>query len=379
MMLMEDKRLVSIDWIRFIACFMVMLVHSIEPFYLGGDGTYIYRFRDAVWVTALGSALRSCVPLFVVISGYLLLPVKGPSVTFYKKRFLRVAVPLIVWLLLYAIVPQYGSSFSWEAVTRNLTRCIFNFPEAAGHLWFVFMILGVYLIMPVISPWLEKCSRQAEEVFLLVWAFTAILPFFRMSALNSFGLPEVYGEANWNLFGSFYYISGFIGYAVLGHYFRTWAGKDSVKNLLLKVLPLAVIGYAISAAWFWANMPKAFPVNHPIDLAVKMETGWGFCSMGTLMLTLAIFMVLRRIRSAGRFYRAVVLPISRLSYGMYLMHIFILNMVFPLVSRVMTHFFYGFFGYPALVMFGTALGTFVLSWGVAKVISLVPGGKYVIG
>ena len=368
---LEKPREIWIDWMRVCACLMVMVVHATEPFYLGGDGSLILTRTDAFWASFFDSLVRCCVPLFLVASSYLQFPLHYPTGEFLRRRAVRIGIPFLVWTVIYAL--------AWGEPVQNFKDLLFNFNYAAGHLWFVFMILGVYLIMPVISPWLEKCSRQAEEVFLLVWAFTAILPFFRMSALNSFGLPEVYGEANWNLFGSFYYVSGFIGYAVLGHYFRTWAGKDSVKNLLLKVLPLAVIGYAISAAWFWANMPKAFPVNQPIDLAVKMETGWGFCSMGTLMLTLAIFMVLRRIRSAGRFYRAVVLPISRLSYGMYLMHIFILNMVFPLVSRVMTHFFYGFFGYPALVMFGTALGTFVLSWGVAKVISLVPGGKYVIG
>ena len=33
---MERKREIWIDWLRVIACFLVMVTHSCEPFYLGG-------------------------------------------------------------------------------------------------------------------------------------------------------------------------------------------------------------------------------------------------------------------------------------------------------------------------------------------------------
>ncbi len=45
---------------------MVIFVHSIEPFYLDADGTYIASSGDALWVTLLDSAARCAVPLFVL-------------------------------------------------------------------------------------------------------------------------------------------------------------------------------------------------------------------------------------------------------------------------------------------------------------------------
>ena len=101
-------RIVFLDYLRFIACFMVIFVHCIEPFYLGGEGTFIRNHTDAAWATFLDSALRAAVPLFLMASSYLLFPLKYDTATFFRKRFVRVCIPLIIWTLLYALVPFCG-------------------------------------------------------------------------------------------------------------------------------------------------------------------------------------------------------------------------------------------------------------------------------
>ena len=64
-------REVWIDWMRVAACLMVFVVHSTEPFYLGGDGSLILTRTDAFWASFFDSFVRACVPLFVVASSYL--------------------------------------------------------------------------------------------------------------------------------------------------------------------------------------------------------------------------------------------------------------------------------------------------------------------
>jgi len=59
-----EAREVWIDWLRVAACFMVMIVHSTEPFYLGGEGSRILTHSDAVWASFFDSFVRACVPLF---------------------------------------------------------------------------------------------------------------------------------------------------------------------------------------------------------------------------------------------------------------------------------------------------------------------------
>ena len=61
----ENNRVAFLDWTRFVACFMVMLVHSIEPFYLGDGGTLIGTRGDAIWCTVINSALRVAIGVAV--------------------------------------------------------------------------------------------------------------------------------------------------------------------------------------------------------------------------------------------------------------------------------------------------------------------------
>lgn len=373
MMTQNAPRVVFLDWLRAIACFMVMLVHSIEPFYLGGpDGTYIASLSDAFWVTFINSALRPAVPLFVLASSYLLFPIKTDTPTFFRRRFVRVLVPLLVWSLLYACVPMIGQGGDVDVI-GNLKTLVFNFMMHSGHLWFVYMLIGVYLLMPLISPWAEKVSRNEERAFLCLWAFTTLIPLLRPAAMALTGSSEVWGECPWNEFGTFYYVSGFIGYLVLGHYFRTHVGELSWKKTLAVAIPFWLAGYAVTFGGFWAVMPRelGFPISAPYQTAVDMEITWNFSTFGVMMQTVAYFLILRKITASGRFYEKAVLPVSRLSYGVYLMHMFVLIPVFAWVNS---------WGIATpLVMILTAVITYLTCILLTRLIAFLPESRYIIG
>lgn len=369
----DRNRIVFLDWLRFIACFMVMLVHCIEPFYLGGpEGTYIASKGNALWVTLLNSALRPAVPLFVLASSYLLFPLKTDAGSFFRRRFVRVVIPFVIWSLLYAFVPMIGSGGEID-IAGNLKSLPFNFVmTSSGHLWFVYMLLGVYLLMPLLSPWIEKVSRKEERIFLYVWALTTILPLLRPVAQAITGSANLWGECPWNPYGTFYYISGYIGVIVLGHYIRTYAGDVSWKKTLSYAVPFWLVGYAVTAGGFWHFMPResGFPISAPYETAVTMETTWNFCTFGVIMQTVAYFLVIRKFTSSGWFYRHIVLPISRLSYGMYLMHIFVLTPVFGWVST---------WGIPTgCVIILSALMTYVICGLIARLLSFLPKSEYLV-
>lgn len=364
----DNSRIVFLDWMRVIACFLVMLVHSIEPFYLGGEGTLVQTQSDALWVTGINSALRVCIGLFVMASSYLLMPLRYDTTTFFSKRIVRVLIPFVIWSLLYAFFFPWGKDGA--AVVTSLRQLLFNIDMSAGHLWFVYMLLGVYLVMPMFSPWFERATKREEQAVLIVWAFTTLVPFLRKAAVALTGSADLWGEANWNEFGTLYYVSGFLGFVVLGHYFKTYVGKLTWKKILAIALPLWLVGYAISFGWFWSRIPTDYPVEGPIDLAVDWEQSWRFCSTGVVMQVVAVFLLLRRITASGAFYHRIVLPISKASYGMYLMHMFILLAVFPWFNSL----------YTPLHMVACALTTFVFSALVALLLQKVPKiGKYLAG
>ena len=371
------ERIVFLDWLRVLACLMVILVHCTEPFYLGDGGTLITSEANAVWSTLIDSPLRSAVPLFVLTSSYLLFPVKGETRTFLKRRFTRVGIPFLFWLLFYAFVPAIGSSLSDYSFSENLKHLLLNFPDAGGHLWFLYMLLGVYLFMPMLSPWVEKLSKRGEEWFLALWLLTTLLPYLRRIALEVYGLPEVWGEASWNEFGILYYFNGFIGYVVMGHYFKKYIPELTWKKTLSLALPLWIVGYAIVAGGFWYLMPKGFPIHESIDLAKDMETTWTYCSLGVVMTTVAYFLIARKFTADGTIYKHLIVPLSKLSYGIYLVHIFLLGWIFGMVSdwfSAMNPWIA-----PPFIIMCSAVLTFAAAAIVTKLISYLPGHRYIIG
>ncbi len=366
----QTQRIVFLDYLRVIACFMVILVHSVEPFYLGGQGTLIASWDAGFWSTVIDSALRAAVPLFLMASSYLLFPVKEATSSFFKRRFTRVLIPFVIWSLLYALIPYLGVEGEFDRV-QNLKQLGWNFLMASGHLWFVYMLVGIYLLMPMLSPWIERISKREEQAFIGLWIFTSAIPLLRPIAAAVTGSPNVWGVASWNEFGTFYYVSGFFGYLLLGHYFRVHVGELSWKKTLAWALPLWAVGYAIVAGGFWCRMPKEFPVEATIDLAVEMETSWTFCSLGVALTTVAYFLIIRKITATGWLYNHLVLPLSKRSYGIYLMHMFVLVPVFAWVNS---------WGFPVpAVIFIAAACTFIICGMATKLISLFPKSKYLIG
>ena len=263
--IMENSRIVFLDYLRVIACLMVIIVHCVEPFYLGGKGTLIQNWSDGFWCTVIDSALRAAVPLFVMASSYLQFPVKYDTLTFFKKRLVRVGVPFVIFSLLYTLIPLYGTDGFQP--TLNVQRVLLNFVGSAGHLWFIYMLLGLYLLMPMLSPWIDKISKKEEQIFLILWGFTTTIPFFRLQAQSLFDLPEVWGEASWNEFGTFYYVSGFVGYMVLGHYFRKHVGTLSWKKTLT---------WAVTLWPVMQSLPVDFGKQCPRHFLCPTKSTWRF-------------------------------------------------------------------------------------------------------
>ena len=377
---MQNQRVIFLDYLRFFACLMVLLVHCCEPFYLGGPGTYIASLGDALWLTTIDSACRASVPLFVLASSYLLFPVQGDVRKFFRRRIERVLIPLIVWGVLYAcfslnaLAPIFGGEFQPANIAYNFKHLIFNFVPHAGHLWFVYMLLGLYVLMPLLSPWIEKVSKRGEEALIAVWLFTTLAPFFTQIAREWFGGGDLWGYCPWNSFGGMHYVSGFMGYLVLGHYLRTYVPEMNWKKTLAWALPLWIVGYAITLGGIWYFLPKgadAYPFMKNYGFAVDMEMSWGFCSTGVVLTTVAYVLVIRKLGSSGWLYRHIVLPVSKRSYGIYLMHMFALVAIFAFVPA------WGMATPWTIVTIATL--TFILCSVVAVVISKLPGGKYIVG
>ncbi len=328
----DEKREIWLDWLRVTACFLVLATHSCEPFYLGGEGSLILTRSDAIWVSILNVIPRAAIALFIFTSSYLQFPLHYSTGEFFKRRAKRILVPFLFWTVVYALV--------WGEPVQNFKDLLLNFNYAAGHLWFVYMLIGVYLIMPLLSPWAERVGKRELQIYLAIWLFTTLIPLIRQwmggpapVIYGPSGIPNaakypLWGEASWNTYGTFYYLSGFIGYLLLGLYFRKFVGKLSWSRTLAIALPAFIFGFAICCGGFlhhvWLDSKNFFPVEGPVGMAALWEGPWLNDTFGVALMTLGWILVFRKIETGGRFYEKILLPVSRASYGMYLCHLLLL-------------------------------------------------------
>ena len=374
---------------RVAACFMVILVHSTEPFYLGGNGSLILNEADAFWSSFFDSFVRACVPLFIVASSYLQFPLHYSAGEFLRRRSVRILIPFILWSLVYAFV--------WGEPVSNLKSLLLNFNYSAGHLWFVYMLIGVYLLMPLLSPWAEKVGKKELQIYLGIWLFTTLIPLIRDWAAGGSltviygpsGLPRqalfpLWGEASWNAYGIFYYLSGFIGYLLLGLYFRRFVGELSWKKTLFISIPSYLAGFAISFGGFLKRVYESaggeFPVGGLVEKAVWWETTWCNDTIGVALMALAWILVFKKIKAEGNFYQKVLLPVSNASYGMYLMHLLILVPVSGAIRNALGSGADGVLGFwtTPVEILASAIIAFVLTAVAGVIIKRIPKiGKYI--
>lgn len=383
------QREIWLDFLRVTACFMVMVIHSTEPFYLGGEGAQILTATDAFWVAIFEGLCRCCVPLFLIASSYLQFPLHYSAGEFFRRRAVRILIPMLIWTVVYALV--------WGEPVDNFKGLLLNFNYAAGHLWFVYMLVGVYLIMPLLSPWAEKVSSRELEIYLGIWLVTTLFPFVRETAGGvapliqaADGLPAqalfpLWGEASWNAYGTFYYVSGFIGYLLVGLY---------LKKFLVRSRWLRWTGWSLFLMGFVAIVRgllnrfsatgEVFPLTGNLAVAVAWETPITFCSLPVVLTSVGLMLVFMQGRQNGEspFYRQIILPLSQAGYGMYLIHMLVLAQFSALYRNWLGLGAEGLLGYwttPVQIL-ATALSSFVMVGLIAVVLQRIPKlGKYLMG
>ena len=368
------KRNFAMDRLRVLACFFVIHQHCAETFYGAtghveiGDDTFFIGFN-----TSLG---RICVPLFAMISGYFLLPMRGTVSEFFRKRVSRIVLPFLVWNAVYAIFFIFFSGDSPADAVRNFFGIFITFGEKWSHMWYIYMLLGLYLLTPVISPWLERCTKRQLHFYLALWLITTLLPY-----LNRYVNPEMWGACFWNVSPTFYYFTGFVGYYILGYYARRFGGAGVWTSLLL-----IVFGY-IPSVWFFTH--DMYLYTEYADL----ELGWNFCALNVVLMTYGVFSLFSKIRwrRQGRVGRLLT-DYSQRSYGIYLLHMIPLLLFHDWMVKVNPTLFQAVFGgdYAYHRVFGgipavliavpvLAVMTFVAVYIAARLLGLLPKSRKWLG
>ena len=361
------KRIVFLDYVRVFACFLVMLVHASENFYgapgstdMAGPQSLLDTEADRLWVSIYDGFSRMSVPLFMIVSAFLLVPMKEGqnAMQFYKRRAVRILPAFLLFMVVYSTVPMIWGQIDAETSTRDLSRLILNFPTLAGHLWFMYPLISLYLFLPMISPWLAKASAKEERFFVILVFISTLMPY-----LNRF-FGEVWGQCFWNEFHILWYFSGYLGYLVLAHYIRVHLDWSRAKRIFIGSV-LTVVGAVWTILSFYIQAVPGQLHDTP-----TLELGWSFCTINCVMLTTGAFLLFTCIRKEET--PRPIADLSNLSYGMYLMHILWLgmwvtifkdNLRLPTVAAI-----------PAM-----AVATFASCYIATKLLSVIPACRWMAG
>ena len=101
------------------------------------------------------------------------------------------------------------------------------------------------------------------------------------------------------------------------------------------------------------------PAAGGVDKAVWWETTWCNDTIGVVLMTIALVLLFRKIKADGGFYRRIVLPVSKASYGMYLCHMLVLLYVSGYVREWLCPDSLGFWTTPVAI-FLSAIASFIL-------------------
>lgn len=325
----KNQHIVWLDIVRFIAMFTVVCCHCTDPFnFYPGTAPNIGEIK--LWGAIYGSVLRPCVPLFVMITGALLLPVRGDTSTFYKKRIPRVFYPFLIWSVLYNLFPWItgllglnpqiildffpyaGEEVMQQSFSVSLKYILmipFNFSILAVHMWYIYLLIGLYLYLPVFSAWVEKASERAKLMFLLAWGVTLLLPYYYQFVSN-----YLWGTCSWNSFGMLYAFAGFNGYLLLGHYLKNL--EWSLKKTLAIGIPMFAVGYAVTFLGF--RHITALP-EYTDEM---LELFFTYCSLNVVMMTIPVFMLAKKVKVNSERMKKALANLTVCGFGIYMIHYF---------------------------------------------------------
>jgi len=279
------------DWLRVFAIFSVVGIHVVAQLVADMNiGHQIWWFANLV-----DSALRNSVPLFFMMSGALLLTKKQdePLIPFFQKRVSKVAIPLLVWsvFFIYYRKVMWFEEHTWQQMIKMvLTDSVFF------HLWFLYVILGLYLMTPFLRQIVKASSKQHLLYFLGAW--------FVISSL----FPFVPKFLDFSLALSAGLFSTYIGYFVLGAYLLL----HPIKKKWLPLLgSLALIGYAVTA---YGTYLLTLENNGKIDGFFYM-----YISPNTVMIAIFLFVLFQQMSHIFKPNRFIQM-ISFASLGIYLVH-----------------------------------------------------------
>lgn len=352
-----------LDQLRALAIFAVVCCHiSADVIILNPE---VVMHSKTFFATLLFNSGRFIgVPIFVMLSGALLINKKYSLSVFVKKRFNRVFVPFIFWVIVYIVFSVVVQEATFKPKLVYNVFFAVRGATAGTILWFIWMLIFVYIGIFIINKILEYAKSKSYERACINLLVIASLIFY-----------VIYNSMNFKFETILYYCS-FIPYAVFGYYLTHTDFTNSLSNfkvnpkrIVIITFILAVLSYLyfVSTIFFKSVASNKFVSGSYFDFIV-------------LILSFSIILFFRYLpKSEGAVSKRInafltskniskaILSISLCSYGIYFIHILILVFLEKKFLNQIGWYNHPLFWVPILVV-----GIFLASWFIIWVMSKIP-------
>jgi len=341
----QSNRIYWADTCRIIATFGVILIHAAAPVFYNFHSTPLDFFLSA---NLLDSFARVSVPLFVMLSGSLLLQSTHTTIMIWR-RVIKILIPLIVWSLIYLCWNN-----NWLHNSYSLSDAFYKMlaGPVIHHLWFAYMIIGIYILLPllkIISDTLNQNKNFAVYFFTCWFIINSITVYFPLVSLKSLNLSN---------------FMGWPGIFLLGRYVNN-------KSYFLKIsrttlLSLYITGSLTTFFLTWLFMNGS---------STPDETAYNYLSPNVVIASISAFIFIRSITIPLAMHKTLKF-LSGLTFTVYLMHL----LVIELLSS-------GFFGititsysiHPFIGIIALSFATFIVSLLITSIARLIPKIDVLIG
>lgn len=307
--LTTKKRIINLDLARAIAIILVVLCHSVE---------FIYDMNVQNWLSISGKAKifrtvmftfgRLGVPIFLFISGYLLLSRKYEDdeavLNFYKKNLISILITTEIWIIIYNVFLKFYNKSNFNVMTL-IREMLFVEYVPLKNMWYMPMIIGMYVAIPFFSKVIHSFSLRTIKIpmiiiFIVVFVNSTVNVILQAEKLKTVGrvldisfLGGIYG---------FYMILGYLSH------------ENKFKKINNKILMIiGVISFSC------ACLIQMYSYHR-----LKKYNIW-YDSPFVLVCGICLFELIKRIKSDKISCRMmkVITYISKISFAIFFIHIIV--------------------------------------------------------
>jgi len=345
---MVKERIAYLDNLRALSIFAIILIHVsllwTKPELIGIN---IHDF-----FINLG---RIGVPIFLMISGALLLNKDYSNLgSFYKRRFPRIVLPFILWILVYVVVRAYVAWPKGDLVYFVVDSILNNFMA-----WYFYLILGIYFALPFINDFIRARPLKDVKYFVILFLFASVF----------------YSICNYTGMTSYFDLRFFLGgmsYLILGYYLSNVEIKYPNRVMILSILIFIICFVLRYQNWdlFSLVVPNnVLSLNSFLDVSItQIGLSASVFMFFKLLYSDDVNVIFKGFKSFLNIspIKKFTLSISKASYGMYLSHI----VFFYLISK---HGLPSGGGIKVVAMLlATTIAIFLITWIITLILSKIP-------